>query len=269
MLYLISTPIGNLGDISQRARAILESVPVLACEDTRTTGQLLSLLGITAHKLIAYHEHNEQTASKQLMQYLEQGIDVGVVSDAGTPLLSDPGYRLVQLCLDHHIPVTAVPGANALLPALQLSGMPTHAFLFGGFLPAKSGARQSHLNQFKTTPATLIFYETPNRLADALVDIQTVLGDVFVATVREITKKFEEVKRGPVSELIQFYRDNPTKGEMVVLIDNTLPQKQDTDIDSLIRDLLPDHSVKEIARLLHEQTGLSKKEIYERALALK
>ena len=262
MLILVSTPIGNLSDISKRAIDVLNEADIIACEDTRTSASLFSLIGIKAKKLIPYHEHNADTARPKIISLLEKGLTVALVSDAGTPLISDPGFRLVRECREKKLPVTTVPGAIAVL-----SGLPSDAFLFGGFLPNKQSARQAHLTQFKHVPATLIFYETANRLNDALSDILTVLGDREIAVVREITKKFEETKTGSVSELISYYQENgQPKGEIVLVIDRSDKNEEQIDIDALITKTLQTHSVKDTADLVSKASGLPKKEIYKKVL---
>ena len=272
MLYLVSTPIGNLGDFSERARQTLEHVDLVACEDTRTSGQLFSLLGIKVAAVTPYHEHNADTARPKLIEKLKKGVHVALVSDAGTPLISDPGYKLVRDCQTHHIPVTTVPGANAVLSALQLSGLPTDAFLFGGFLPAKSGARKQTLETFKTVPATLVFYETANRLIDSLIDINDILGNREMAVVREITKKFEETQRDTVENLIHFYSDdeNTPRGEIVLVISRASSSSQysDTQLDDLIQATLKNHSVRDTVDIVTGLTGQNKKQVYKRVLEL-
>ena len=272
MLYLVSTPIGNLGDISERAKAILQSVDLIACEDTRTTKQLLTLLGLKIPPLTAYHEHNAEKAKGPLIEKLKAGLNIALVSDAGTPLISDPGYKLVQACYENNLPFPSLPGANAPFTPLQLSGIASHAICFGGFLPPKSAARQKHLTTFSNAPCTLIFYETANRLMDTLKDIEKTLHNPFMAVVRELTKKFEEVKRGTAADLICFYQENGApKGEIVLVIENTptLEPLSAQEIEARLQLLLQTQSVNEAAKILHAETGLSKKELYARALALK
>ena len=195
MLYLVATPIGNLGDFSPRAREILESVDVVACEDTRTSGQLFSLLGLKVKKTIAYHDFNEEKAVPHLIQQLQSGLTMALVSDAGMPLISDPGYKLVHACRQNGIELSSIPGPNAALMALQLSGLPTDSFYFKGFLSPKSLTRQKELSELKAVSGTLIFYETARRLLDALSDMQKVLGNRPSAVVRELTKKWRRWKR--------------------------------------------------------------------------
>ena len=271
MLYLVSTPIGTLGDISERAQEVLQSVDLVACEDTRTSGQLFSLLGIKVAATIPYHEHNADQMRPKLLEKLKHNVNIALVSDAGTPLISDPGYKLVRDCYEKGISVTTIPGANAILSALQLSGLPTNAFYFSGFLPPKAGARRKSLSELKPIKATLIIYETPNRLMDMLTDIQNTLGNRPMAVVREITKKFEEVRRGPVTDLIEFYtREGLPKGELVLVIAGA-PEKEFTDetqIDDLIRKNLKSHTPRDTAEIVAEITGIPKKQIYKRVVNL-
>ncbi len=270
MLFLVSTPIGNLSDITLRGKEILQSVDLIACEDTRTTKQLMTLLGLKCPPLTPYHEHNADEARPALIDKLKKGVNIALVSDAGTPLISDPGYRLVREAQELGLAYTTVPGANAVLSALQLSGLPSDNFYFGGFLPHKSVARQNALNGVKNLAATLIFYETPHRLQGALDDILRVLGNRQMAVVREITKKFEEAKRMPVSDFIDFYAQNGApKGELVLVIDR--PHAQDDkmnedDIKRLIIQTLQNASLKDTAELVAGMTGIHKKQIYKMAL---
>lgn len=267
MLILVSTPIGNLSDISKRAIDTLNEADIIACEDTRTSAQLFSLIGVKAKKLIPYHEHNADSARPKIISFLEQGLTIALVSDAGTPLISDPGYRLVRECHQKGIQVSTVPGANAVLSALQLSGLPSDAFLFAGFLPNKKTARQETLQKHKNVSATLIFYETANRLIASLEDILEVLGDREMAVVREITKKFEEVKNDSVANLLTFYQQNGApKGELVIVIDRLSTTNNIEDIDELIKKTLKTHSTKDTALLVSKATGVHKKEVYQKIL---
>ena len=281
MLYLVSTPIGNLGDISERARQVLETVDLVACEDTRTSGQLFTLLGIRVAALTPYHEHNADSARPKLIEKMKHGVNIALVSDAGTPLISDPGYKLVRDCYEAGVPVTTVPGANAVLSALQLSGLPSNAFYFAGFLPSKSGGRRQALTALKQVSATLIIYETPNRLEEALGDILEILGDRLMAVVREITKKFEEVRRGTkkfeevrrgkVSELIAHYQgEGAPKGELVLVIDRAADTSDWTDeaLDALIQETLASQSARDTVDKVSRLTGLPRKQIYKRVLAV-
>ncbi len=268
MLILVSTPIGNLSDISKRAIETLNNADIIACEDTRTSAQLFTLLGVKAKKLIPYHEHNADTARPKILEFLKQGLQIALVSDAGTPLISDPGYRLVHDCRQNNIPVTTVPGANAVLSALQLSGLPSDAFLFAGFLPNKKSARRATLQTHKNVLATLIFYETANRLTDSLNDILDVLGNREMAVVREITKKFEETRTGQISDLISYYtQEGNPKGELVLVISRANEKEQQTDdVDTLIRKTLETCSARDTADLVAKATGIHKKEIYKKVL---
>ncbi|MGN1063408.1 MAG: 16S rRNA (cytidine(1402)-2'-O)-methyltransferase [Alphaproteobacteria bacterium] len=272
MLYLVSTPIGNLGDISERAKQVLANADLIACEDTRTTGSLLTMLGIKHGALTAYHEHNADKVRPMLLDKLRHGVNIALVSDAGTPLVSDPGYRLVRACKEAGLAVTTVPGANAVLSALQLSGLPSDSFYFGGFLPVKSAARQTALAVVKDLPATLIFYETPNRLQETLVDIHAVYGNRKMAVVREITKKFEETQTDTVEALIRYYTENKApKGELVLVIDRSDEKTlsvSDEELTALIQKTLKYASVRDTAEIVAEMTGLHKKQIYKRALEL-
>lgn len=266
MLYLVSTPIGNLGDISPRAKEVLQQADLVACEDTRTSRQLFNLLGIKVKATTAYHDHNADEARPKLIEKMKKGACVALVSDAGTPLVSDPGYKLVRDCHKEHIKVSTVPGANAVLSALQLSGLSSASFYFGGFLPTKSGARKEHLAQVKDLKSTLIFYESPNRLLKALSDILTIYGNREMAVVREITKKFEETKKETVEHLITEYTTNGSpKGELVLVIEGAT-QEQTHPVhnwEKLIQSVRPTYPVKQAAQILSEQTGHNKKEIYQ------
>ena len=268
MLILVSTPIGNLSDISKRAIETLNNADIIACEDTRTSAQLFTLLGVKAKKLIPYHEHNADSARPKIIEFLKQGLTIALVSDAGTPLISDPGYRLVRDCRQNNIPVSTVPGANAVLSALQLSGLPSDAFLFAGFLPNKKTARRSSLQTHKNVAATLIFYETANRLIDSLNDVLEILGNREMAVVREITKKFEETKTGQVKDLISYYADKGSpKGELVLVVSRANEENQEIDdVETLIRKTLETCSARDTADLVAKATGIHKKEVYKKVL---
>jgi len=269
MLYLVSTPIGNLGDMSARAKDVLESADFVACEDTRTSKQLFNLLGIKVKKTLAYHDHNADQVRPKLISLLKENNTIALVSDAGTPLISDPGYKLVRDCIAAQIKVSTVPGANAVLSALQLSGLPSANFYFGGFLPPKSGARKSHLNEVKKLKSTLIFYETPNRLLDSLQDILSEYGNRQIAVVREITKKFEETRLDSVQNLIDYYMQfGAPKGELVLVIEGANDTPSETvDWPKAIASVRPAYPVKQAASILAEQTGYSKKFIYQLILS--
>ncbi len=219
-VYLVATPIGNLADISNRALETLAAVDLIACEDTRHTGKLLAHYGIK-NKLVSYHEHNETARADEFAILLEQGKSIAVVSDAGTPAICDPALRIVQKAHEIGAKVTAIPGAVAFVNALIVSGLPTDSIFFGGFLPSKKNDRRKRLDETKTIPATLLFYETPHRIAKSLVDCVEILGNRNAAVVREITKIHEETVRGTLAELAEKYADENVKGEIVLVIDRS------------------------------------------------
>lgn len=222
-LYLVATPIGNLEDITQRALRILAEVNVIACEDTRHTGVLLKRYGIKS-KLISYHEHNERERADELGQLLETGASIALVSDAGTPCISDPGFRLVNVAREKGAQVVPVPGATAFVSALIASGLATDQFFFGGFLPARAAGRRARFEQVRDFPSTLVFYEAPHRIARALSDALEILGEREAAVARELTKLHEEIVRGRLSELVRKFDSAETsaRGEIVLVIDRTV-----------------------------------------------
>ena len=269
-LYVVATPIGNLADTTLRALNTLAAVDIVACEDTRVTAVLLRHFGIAAH-MLAYHDHNADRQRPKLMAALAAGQSVALVSDAGTPLVSDPGYRLVVEAAKAGYAVVPVPGASALLAALVAAGQPTDSFLFAGFLPPKSAARLKRLEALAAVPATLVFYESPQRLAAALADMAAVLGARDAAVARELTKTFEEVRRGTLSTLAEAYAgEAPPKGEIVVVIGppgvEIMPAEE---ADALLRHLLREKPVSAAAAEAAAVTGLPRRELYRRALALK
>ena len=218
-LYLVATPIGNLEDITLRALRVLKEVDQIACEDTRQTQKLLNHYGITT-RTISYHEHNEMTRAAELVKELQEGASVALVTDAGMPGISDPGFRLISLAIRHHVPVVPIPGASAFLAALVASGLPTDSFRFSGFLPAKRGERRAALEAIKTSPRTQVFYEPPHRVVEALADIVEVLGSTrHVVIAREVTKLHEEFLRGRASEVLETLKARDgVKGEITLLI---------------------------------------------------
>ena len=270
-LYLVATPIGNLGDITLRALETLAGVDVLACEDTRVTRVLLNRFGIV-NRPYAYHEHNADEVGPKLLAALADGRSVALVSDAGTPLVSDPGYRLGQMAIEAGHSVVPIPGASAPLAALVGSGLPSDAFLFAGFLPVKDKGKRDRLTELSRVPATLIFFESPHRLGASLAVAAAVLGGARRATVcRELTKAFEEFHRGTLEELATYYEDRAVKGEIVLLI--APPECEDVpdaaDIDALLRELSQSMPTSKAAAEAARLTGLSKKDLYTRLLALK
>lgn len=267
-LYIVATPIGNLGDVSQRAAAILGGVAAVACEDTRVTGKLLQHLGIKS-RLVRYDDHASEATREHLLGLAATG-PVALVSDAGTPLISDPGYKLVRQARERGIAVTSIPGPSAAVVALTLAGLPSDRFLFAGFLPAKDKARRDLLAELGGVKATLVFYETAPRLGDALAAIDAVLPGRDVAVARELTKKFEECRSGSPAQLIAHYAAHPPKGEIVLLIGPpAAAETSSDDADALLRSALetlkPSQAAAEVARV----TGLDRKALYARAMELK
>ncbi|MFH2048943.1 MAG: 16S rRNA (cytidine(1402)-2'-O)-methyltransferase [bacterium] len=223
-LYLIPTPIGNMGDMTERSLEILKEVELIACEDTRHSGGLLNKLGIKK-KLISYHEFNEASRAEQLIDILKQGSSVGVISDAGSPGISDPAYRVVRAAIDNNITVIPLPGANSIIPALTASGLPTDRFFFEGFLPNKSGARKTRLGKLIDFPHTLIFFESPHRIVKSLNDILEVFGDRRACVAREITKLHEQFIRGTISEILNIL-GKTAKGEIVIVVEGSPKKKK-------------------------------------------
>jgi 16S rRNA (cytidine1402-2'-O)-methyltransferase len=273
-LYLVSTPIGNLEDITHRAVRVLGEVDIIACEDTRHTKKLLNHYGIKT-RTVSYHEHNERERAAELVEKLKLGSNVAVVSDAGTPGISDPGFRLTRVAIENDIRVVPVPGPSALITALVASGMPTDEFFFGGFLPARSGARRTRLGELRSIPATLIFYEGPHRIAATLKDAQEILGEREAVVARELTKMHEEIVRGRLSDLAaRFSSADSARGELVLIIDRALIEvegekdKAVASVAALVAELENgglDHraALKKAAREL----GLSRAEAYRRLVA--
>ena len=271
---MVATPIGNAADLSPRARAVLAAVDVIACEDTRVTAKLLALHGFSA-SLIAYHEHNAQRMRPVLIRRLEEGGTVALVSDAGTPLVSDPGYKLVREAISRGLPVTAVPGPSAPLAALVVSGLPSDRFLFSGFLPPRRSARRQALAELTSLKATLIFLEAKQRLAATLADMAEVLGPRPAAVARELTKLFEEVRRGPLPELARHYADTgPPRGEVTVVVGPPEASAEDeasrgADLDRRLDEALGEGSLSDAVAKVSAATGLPRRQVYARALALK
>jgi 16S rRNA (cytidine1402-2'-O)-methyltransferase len=271
VLYLVATPIGNLADITHRALQVLNDVALIACEDTRHTRKLLQHYGITT-RTISYHEHNEQQRALELLELLRQGSNVAVVSDAGTPSISDPGFRLVRAAIENEIPVVPVPGPSALISALIAAGLPTDEFFFAGFLPPRANARRARLAELQSVPGTLIFYEAPHRLAATLKDAREILGEREAVVARELTKLHEEIRRGRLSELSSHYENQEPRGEIVVLIDRHVIAEPTNDATSSVSALVAqfeqdglDHraALKKAAREL----GLSRAEAYRKLLS--
>ena len=264
-LYIIATPIGNLEDITARAVRILGEVDLIACEDTRQTRKLLDRYGISK-PLVSYHEHNEQPRSADLLRELEAGKDIALVSDAGTPLIADPGYRLVEQAREMGIPVSPIPGPSALLAALSASGLPTNSFSFHGFLPPKRGQRRKLLEDLRASDATLVFYEAPHRILDTLEDVDEILGSRPLVLARELTKIHEEFLRGTAAGLRETLGKRASvKGEITLMIGKGETAQVDETplaeaVDKLVRSGVPKmEALKTVAR----QRGLPKREVYK------
>jgi 16S rRNA (cytidine1402-2'-O)-methyltransferase len=275
-LYLVSTPIGNLEDITRRALTVLAEVDLIACEDTRHTRKLLERYLIKT-KTVSYHDHNERERADELAARIGEGLNVALVSDAGTPVVSDPGYRLVRAAISHGARVVPVPGASAFVAALTASGLPTDEFFFGGFLPARSTQRRARLAQLRALPATLVFYEAPHRIADALRDAREVLGEREAAVARELTKLHEEIARGRLGELVEkFSGEHAARGEMVLIIDRTVIEdaaaqegEANESIAALVAAYEQDEGLDQRAALKRaaRRLGLSRDEAYRRLVA--
>lgn len=269
-LYLVATPIGNLRDITLRALDVLKAADAVLCEDTRVTGRLMQAYDLKK-KLLVYNDHSDDADRESILARLAGGDVLALVSDAGTPMLSDPGFKLVAACLERGVRVTPIPGASAVLPALQLSGLPSDRFLFAGFLPHKSAARRNVFEGLKNIAATLVFYESPNRMAESVADAFAVLGDRPVAMAREITKLHEECRRGT---LAAWATDDTLlgtlKGEAVLMIGaGGEVTATEADIKAALKKALATMSVKDAAEVVAKATGTSKKQAYEMALKLK
>ncbi|WP_185983940.1 16S rRNA (cytidine(1402)-2'-O)-methyltransferase [Aureimonas mangrovi] len=270
-LYLVATPIGNLSDITLRALEVLAGADILACEDTRVTAKLLQRFAID-RRPVSYHEHNEAAAGEALLAELTAGKSVALASDAGTPLVSDPGFRLVERALEAGIAVVPVPGASAPLAALLASGLPSDAFFFAGFLPSKETARRKRLEALARVPGTLIFFESPNRVAAGLHDMAGVLGDRPAAVCRELTKMHETVYRGALSELAAaFDAMERVRGEIVVCVGPPAAEEaaEGADAEAILAGLLAEMKPAQAAAEAVRLTGLPKRELYAMALALK
>ncbi|GAC1334949.1 MAG: 16S rRNA (cytidine(1402)-2'-O)-methyltransferase [Beijerinckiaceae bacterium] len=271
-LHVVATPIGNLRDISFRALATLAAADAVIAEDTRVTKVLLAHYGIST-PLVAYHEHNAAVVRPHLLARLAGGAALALVSDAGTPLVSDPGFKLVSEALAQGIPVTSVPGASAVLAALVVAGLPTDRFFFEGFLPQKQGARRGRIAELASIPGTLVFFESPRRLAGMLEDLAAVLGARQCAIARELTKHFETVRRGSLPELAgALATEDPPKGEIVVLVAPPIAADEigltDAALDAKLGEALRTLSVKDAATIVAAESGQKRRKVYARAIAL-
>jgi 16S rRNA (cytidine1402-2'-O)-methyltransferase len=270
-LHVVATPIGHLGDITLRALATIAAADLVLCEDTRVTRKLLDRYGL-APPLLAYHDHNAAEVRPRILQRLAQGAAVALVSDAGTPLISDPGYKLVAAAIEADHRVYPVPGASALLAALVIAGLPTDRFYFEGFLPPKTGQRRNRIAELAEIPATLVLYETGPRLAESLADLANGLGARPAAMCRELTKAFEEVRRGKLEELAaHFAKAGAPKGEIVLVIappDDSARKVSSEELDARLKRALARGSLKDAVAEVTDETGLKRREVYARALAL-
>lgn len=269
-LYVVATPIGNARDITLRALDVLGQADVIACEDTRVTAKLLAIHGIS-RPLVAYHEHNAERARPGLIRRLKKGETVALVSDAGTPLVSDPGFKLVRACLEEGIPVIPLPGASSVLAALVVSGLPTDRFFFAGFLPPKSSARRRALGEIAEIPGSLVFMESAKRLAASLADMAEVLGDREAVIAREMTKMFEETRRGPLAGLAAHYGgENPPKGEVsIVVAPFSRPGVDDAELDRRLTEAMKSATLRDAADGVSAATGIPRRRVYARALKIK
>lgn len=269
-LHLVATPIGNLGDISLRALSTLAAADLILAEDKRVTKVLLAHYGITT-PIMAYHEHNAAEMRPFVMEKLAAKQALALVSDAGTPLVSDPGYKLVEAAIEGGFHITAIPGASAVLTALVLSGLPSDRFFFEGFLPNKSGERRRRARELEAVPASLVFFEAPHRIAESLADLAAVFGARPAAVARELTKKFETIRRGTLEELASQYANEPTpKGEIVLIVSPPAAAGvlDDDAIDEALAKALETHSKRDAVDLVAAELGLPRKRVYARALRM-
>lgn len=270
-LYIVATPIGNVKDISSRAVEILSEADVIAAEDTRVTKKLFTLLGLPLNKkFIPYEDHSEQEKFQQIIDIINEGKSVALVSDAGSPLISDPGYKLVHECRKQGIYVTAIPGACAVITALQLCGLPTNRFMFAGFIPNKDKARIDLFTELKSINTTLVLYETALRIEKSLTALKKVMPHREIAVVREISKMYEETITGSVDDVLEKIKANPIKGEIVLIIAPPAEQcSNDIDVEALLKAEMKNCSLKEAVKKISETYHLKRNEVYEKALKLK
>jgi 16S rRNA (cytidine1402-2'-O)-methyltransferase len=268
-LYVVATPIGNLGDITLRALEVLAGVDLIACEDTRVTRKLLDRYGITV-PLTPYHDHNAAVARPRLLDRLKDGAAIALVSDAGTPLVSDPGYKLVRAARDAGHTVIPIPGSSAVLAALAAAGLPTDRFFFEGFLPAKQGARRTRIAELAGIPATLVLFESGPRLADTLHDLAAALGARETAVCRELTKLHEEVRRADLATLARHYGDaDAPRGEIVLVVAPPLDTPVEVNVAAMLREALGHASLKDAVAEVAAASGVPRREVYQQALSLK
>ena len=270
-LYIIATPIGNLSDISSRALEILRQADTIACEDTRMARKLFSLLGLPLNKnFIRYEDHTESQKADSVIDLIEQNHVVALISDAGSPLISDPGYKLVRRCREKNVYLTAIPGACAVITALQISGLPTNRFMFAGFIPNKDKARQDLFNELKTVNTTLVFYETAPRLLKTLAQAADIFSGREIAVARELTKMYEEVACGNFADVIAYFEQNEPRGEFVLMVAPPAePLHSITDVREILSQRLRETSLKTAVKEISAQYNLNKNEVYSLALELK
>ncbi len=270
-LYVVATPIGNLKDISTRGIDILQQADIIAAEDTRVTKKLFTLLGISHNKIfIPYEDYSEKSKFQEIINLINSGKSVALVSDAGSPLISDPGYKLVNECRKQDIKVITIPGACAVICALQLSGLPTNRFMFAGFIPNKEKARIDLFEELKTINSTLVLYETAKRIDKSLEVIESLMPNREVSVVREITKMFEETITGNISDVKNRIIENPIKGEIVLIIAPPAENEaEDIDIESILTEELKHKSLKESVKFVSDKYKLKRNDVYEKALEIK
>ncbi len=274
-LYVVATPIGNMEDITLRAINVLKGVGIVAAEDTRHTRKLLTHYGISVALIESYHEHNEKEKAGELVERLKSGVDVALVSDAGTPGISDPGYRLIRLAVENAVPVVAVPGPSALVAAISVSGLPINEFTFKGFVPQGAGARKRFFQALKGKSGTYVMYESPRRAAAALADVLETIGDVQIAMAREMTKLHEEVLRGSVSLVLERIKDRELKGEITLIARIEAGgagghEEGEVNLKERIRQFLgAGMRLKEAVKAVALETGLPKGDLYKEALSVK
>jgi 16S rRNA (cytidine1402-2'-O)-methyltransferase len=268
-LYIVATPVGNLGDITLRALEVLKAADIIACEDTRVTGKLLTHFGIKA-RTTSYHDHNESDKNPALLEALQAGQIVALVSDAGTPLISDPGYTLVRQAVTRGIRVIPIPGASSVTAALSVAGLPTDRFFYAGFLPPKAAARARAIEELRAIPATLVIFESVHRLPESMAALAEMLGPREATIAREITKLHEEFRRGTLAELAAHYAEHgEPRGEAVIVIAAPGKEAPQVDADALLLAALATMSVKDAATEVAKATGLPRHDLYSRALTIK
>lgn len=271
-LYIVATPIGNIADISERGKMLLTEADVIACEDTRVTKKLLGLLNISlsGKKFVMLHDHNEQDKAQEIIDYVNNGLMVVQVSDAGSPLISDPGYKLVRRCREQNVPFTVVPGCCAIICALQMSGLPTNRFMFAGFIPNKDKAREDLFRELAPVDTTLVFYETAPRLIKTLTAAALFFAGREFAVAREITKLYEECRSGSAEELIAHFEQNPPKGEIVLMVappaENNRPV---INVENILNEKMAVMPLKSAVTECVKEYGLNKNEVYRLAVKLK